>query len=65
MNGVAREADLLLKAGAAPGQALVLTKPVGTGVIMAAAMRGKARGRWVQSASPRSCHIAFFHLHAA
>jgi selenide,water dikinase len=37
-------------AGARPGDALVLTKPIGTGVILAAEMRGLARGSDVASA---------------
>ena len=34
-------------AGARPGDALILTKPIGTGVILAAEMAGGARGEWV------------------
>lgn len=37
-------------AGARPGDALVLTKPLGTGVILAGEMRGLARGEWVTRA---------------
>ena len=37
-------------AGLRPGDALLLTKPLGTGVLLAADMQGLARGAWVQSA---------------
>jgi selenide,water dikinase len=35
--------------GASPGDRLLLTKPLGTGVLLAADMQGLARGRWVES----------------
>lgn len=37
-------------AGAKPGDALILTKPIGSGVIMAAEMAGTAKGEWVAAA---------------
>ncbi|OBY28262.1 selenide, water dikinase SelD [Leisingera sp. JC1] len=37
-------------AGAQPGDALILTKPLGSGVLMAAEMAGEARGEWVAAA---------------
>lgn len=44
------EQDPMTLAGAHPGDVLILTKPLGSGVIMAAEMAGQARGAWVQAA---------------
>jgi len=49
--GFAASADALIRiGGAAPGDQLILTKPLGTGVILQADMRGLARGEWVEAA---------------
>jgi selenide, water dikinase len=50
VNGLVSAAQALRKGGLAPGDALVLTKPIGTGTLLAADMRGKARARWVTAA---------------
>ena len=49
--GFASFAEALIRIGGlAPGDRLVLTKALGTGVIMQADMRGLARGAWVEAA---------------
>ncbi len=42
--------DLLALGQARPGDALVLTAPLGTGVVLAADMQGRARGSWLLAA---------------
>jgi selenide,water dikinase len=37
--------------GLAPGDQLILTKPLGTAVVLQADMRGLARGEWVEAAN--------------
>ncbi|GJP82688.1 hypothetical protein CLOP_g12940 [Closterium sp. NIES-67] len=50
ITGLAEKDRLLRKAGMCVGDSIILTKPIGTGVIFAANMRSKAKGRWVDGA---------------
>jgi selenide, water dikinase len=49
-NGLATPQQLLKKSGMKPGDVLILTKALGTGVLFAADMRSAAKGRWVDNA---------------
>ncbi|MGE0860778.1 MAG: selenide, water dikinase SelD [Gammaproteobacteria bacterium] len=50
VNGWLAPDTALTKRGALPGDALILAKPLGAGVLLAAAMRGRARADWLDAA---------------
>lgn len=49
-NGIALPEQLWRKSDLKPGQALILTKALGTGTLFAADMQLKAKGRWIDAA---------------
>jgi selenide,water dikinase len=50
VTGLADPARVLTNCGARPGDALVFTKAIGTGVITTAIKQGKARQQWIDAA---------------
>lgn len=50
VNGLIERGQVMRKGGLQAGDALILTRPIGTGTLFAADMRGKARGRWIDNA---------------
>jgi selenide,water dikinase len=50
VNGCIAPGKLLTKGALAKGQRLILTKPLGTGTLLAANMQGQAQGRWIENA---------------
>ncbi len=50
VTGLADPAAIWRKSGLRSGDTLILTKPLGTGLVLAAQMRGEARAVWLQAA---------------
>ncbi len=50
VNGFIDPDKAIRKRGAQPGDVLILTKPLGTGTLLAADMRAKAKGKWIDEA---------------
>lgn len=55
ITGLVNQSEIVPKRGLTPGQALILTKPLGTGIVFAADMRRKAKGRWMEAALASAC----------
>ena len=64
VTGLADPRRLLRKSGLRPGDALLLTKPLGTGIILASHMRGETKTAWLTAAidSMRTSNAAASHI---
>jgi selenide,water dikinase len=70
ITGEGEEASLLRKGGLRPGDLLVLTRPLGTGAILAGAMRGEASAEAIEAAlaamlAPTEPALAILLAHGA
>jgi selenide, water dikinase len=50
VTGLVESGKILRKAGLQPGDQLILTKPLGTGIVLAGHMRGNVRAQWLLAA---------------
>jgi selenide,water dikinase len=50
VTGLVDSGKILRKSGLQPGDQLILTKPLGTGIVLAGHMRGNARAQWLLTA---------------
>ena len=50
VTGLVDSGKILRKVGLQPGDLLILTKPLGTGIVLAGHMRGNARAQWLIAA---------------
>jgi selenide,water dikinase len=55
VTGLAESGKILRKGGLQPGDLLILTKPLGTGIVLAGHMRGNARAQWLLAAIASMC----------
>jgi selenide,water dikinase len=64
VSGLVEPAALTRKSGLRPGDTLILTKPVGTGIVLAGHMRGLTRATWLAAtiASMRRSNAAAAHV---
>ena len=50
VNGILPSSKALIKSGLTPGDSLILTKPIGSGVLLAANMAARCQGLWLDQA---------------